>query len=398
MATSKFERLGGPGKFGAWVRYGGKPITQQQLDFAVKNYSVAILQPWELEAARYLKKHAPQMVVLAYKCLSSTRSYEPGPIYSSGLSFAQAVSLANSGKDFFAYRLNGDRIEWKGYPKHYQMQVWNPGYRWYWVDSVVREMRDSPFDGVMGDNDVENDYYGLNLPIQGAPSMTTIREGLDRLVASAGAELNGIGKILVPNIAESRLRWGKWERHSAYGGGFEEVWLGWGPNDYLASPYAVMQGRDIARGSGGDVSLGVYLTGLKRGASTQKKVTILRTPLSDRKSPLTGTDENFLYGLAGFWVFGGGNFTGISATHHDAYDEIPHAPELTFDLGDAAGGIVVQGTVQTRTFTRGWAALNTGSKDVTVKVPSHLVDAANRPVPSSFTLRAHQGVVYRRKA
>lgn len=278
MATSKFERLGGPGKFGAWVRYGGKPITQQQLDFAVKNYSVAILQPWELEAARYLKKHAPQMVVLAYKCLSSTRSYEPGPIYSSGLSFAQAVSLANSGKDFFAYRLNGDRIEWKGYPKHYQMQVWNPGYRWYWVDSVVREMRDSPFDGVMGDNDVENDYYGLNLPIQGVPSMTTIREGLDRLVASAGAELNGIGKILVPNIAESRLRWGKWERHSAYGGGFEEVWLGWGPNDYLASPYAVMQGRDIARGSGGDVSLGVYLTGLKRGASTQKKVTILRTP------------------------------------------------------------------------------------------------------------------------
>ena len=396
--ANKLTRLGGPGKFGAWVRYGGKPITQQQLDFAVKNYSVAILQPWELDAARYLKKRAPQMVVLAYKCLSSTRSYEPGPIYSSGVSYPLAQSMANSGKDFFAHRLNGDRIEWKGYPKHFQMQVWNPGYRWYWVDSVVREMRDSPFDGVMGDNDVENDYYGLNLPIQGVPSMTTIREGLDRLVASAGAELNGIGKILVPNIAESRLRWGKWERHSAYGGGFEEVWLGWGPNDYLASPYAVMQGRDIARGSGGDVSLGVYLTGLKRGASTQKKVTILRTPLSGRKSPLTGTDENFLYGLAGFWVFGGGNFTGISATHHDAYDEIPHAPELTFDLGDAAGGIVVQGTVQTRTFTHGWAALNTGSKDVTVKVPSGLVDAANRPVPLSFTLRAHQGVVYRRKA
>lgn len=395
--ANKLNRLGGPGKFGAWVRYGGKPITQQQLDFAVKNYSVAILQPWELEAARYLKKHAPQMVVLAYKCLSSTRSYEPGPIYSSGLSFAQAVSLANSGKDFFAHRLNGDRIEWKGYPKHYQMQVWNPGYRWYWVDSVVREMRDSPFDGVMGDNDVENDYYGLDLPIQGVPSMTTIREGLDRLVASAGAELNGIGKILVPNIAESRLRWGKWERHSAYGGGFEEVWLGWGPNDYLASPYAVMQGRDIARGSGGDVSLGVYLTGLKRGASTQKKVTILRTPLSDRKSPLTGTDENFLYGLAGFWVFGGGTFTGISATHHDAYDEIPHAPELTFDLGDAAGGIVVQGTVQTRTFTRGWAALNTGDREATVTVPTGMIDAKGVSVPATVKLAGHRGLVLRRR-
>ncbi|CNJ04336.1 Uncharacterised protein [Mycobacterium tuberculosis] len=397
--ANKLTRLGGPGKFGAWVRYGGKPITQQQLDFAVKNYSVAILQPWELDAARYLKKRAPQMVVLAYKCLSSTRSYEPGPIYSSGVSYPLAQSMANSGKDFFAHRLNGDRIEWKGYSKHYQMQVWNPGYRWYWVDAVVREMRDSPFDGVMADNDVENDYYDLNLPIQGVESMTKIREHLDFLVAYAGIELNKIGKILVPNIAEARLRWGKWERHSAYGGGFEEVWLGWGPNDYLTSPYAVMQGREIANGSAGDVNLGATFAGLGgRSAASQKKVTILRTPLSDRKAPITGTDENFLYGLAGFWVFGGGAFTGISATHHDAYDEIPHAPELSYDLGDPVGGIIAQKTAQTRAFTNGWAALNTGSKDVTVKVPSGLVDAANRPVPSSFTLRAHQGVVYRRKA
>ena len=316
--ANKLTRLGGPGKFGAWVRYGGKPITQQQLDFAVKNYSVAILQPWELDAARYLKKRAPQMVVLAYKCLSSTRSYEPGPIYSSGVSYPLAQSMANSGKDFFAHRLNGDRIEWKGYPKHFQMQVWNADYRWHWVDAVVREMRDSPFDGVMADNDVENDYYGLDLPIQGVESMTKIREHLDFLVAYAGIELNKIGKILVPNIAESRLRYGKWERHSAYGGGFEEVWLGWGPNDYLSSPYAVMQGREIANGSTGDVNLGTTFAGLGgRSAASQKKVTILRTPLSDRKAAITGTDENFLYGLAGFWVFGGGAFTGISATHHD---------------------------------------------------------------------------------
>ena len=306
--------------------------------------------------------------------------------------------MENSFKDFFAHRLNGYSIEWKGYPNHFQMQVWNADYRWQWVDAVVREMRNSPFDGVMADNDVENDYYDLNLPIQGVESMTKIREHLDFLIAYAGIELNKIGKILVPNIAESRLRYGKWERHSAYGGGFEEVWLGWGPNDYLSSPYAVMQGREIANGSAGDVNLGATFAGLGgRSAASQKKVTILRTPLSDRKAPITGTDENFLYGLAGFWVFGGGAFTGISATHHDAYDEIPHAPELSYDLGDPVGGIIAQKTAQTRAFTRGWAALNTGSKDVTVKVPSNLVDAANRPVPSSFTLRAHQGVVYRRR-
>ena len=106
------------------------------------------------------------------------------------------------------------------------MQVWNADYRWQWVDAVVREMRNSPFDGVMADNDVENDYYDLNLPHPGVESMTKIREHLDFLVAYAGIELNKIGKILVPNIAESRLRYGKWSVIAPTVAALREVWLG----------------------------------------------------------------------------------------------------------------------------------------------------------------------------
>ena len=201
-------RAGTPGKFGAWIRYGGDPISEEQLAFAAQNYAVAILQPWELDAARYLKEQSPNMVVLAYKCLSSSRAYEPGPIYSSGVSYKYAQDLLNTtGKDLFARRLDGSLIEWSGYWQHYQMAVWSADYRWQWVHSVVEELRNSPFDGVMADNDVENDYYGLNLPIQGVESITTIRQHLDFLISFAGIELNKIGKILVPNIAESRLRW-----------------------------------------------------------------------------------------------------------------------------------------------------------------------------------------------
>ncbi len=54
---------------------------------------------------------------------------------------------------------------------------------------------------------------------------------------------------------------------------------------------------------------------------------------------------------------------GISSTHHDAYDEIPHASEFSYNLGDPVGDIIAQFTAQTRAFTRGWVALNTGSKD-----------------------------------
>ena len=52
-------RAGTPGKFGAWIRYGGDPISEDQLAFAAQNYAVAILQPWELDAARYLKEQSP---------------------------------------------------------------------------------------------------------------------------------------------------------------------------------------------------------------------------------------------------------------------------------------------------------------------------------------------------
>lgn len=387
-------RAGTPGRFGAWVRYGGKPITQEQMEFAAEHYAVAILQPWEQEAARYLKNISPQMVVLAYKCLSSTRAYESGPIYSSGVSWEVAQQALQEGKDLYARRNDGSLIEWNSYSQHYQMAVWNPDYRWYWMNSVVNELRDSPFDGVMGDNDVENDYYGLNLPIQGAESMATIRSGLDSLIEYAGKALNDVGKILVPNIAESRLRWGKWETHSAYGGGFEEVWLGWGSHEFLDSTYAMLQSRHIGRGSEGHVQLS-YDTGLKLQGRSAPKVTILRTPRGDERAP-NGTDENLLYGLAGFWIFGGGRFTGINSTVHDSYNDTPFSPELNFDLGQGESAIKSDGTVHERSFTNGWAAINLGTSSRMVQVPHGLKDALDNTPPSTLTLKAHHGVIYRR--
>src|SRR5437763_12149547 len=76
-------------RHGAWIRY-GDPVRSEQVDFAIANYQVAILQPWETDVARQLKDARPDMTVLCYKCLSSTRSYEHGPNYSSGLSYHEA--------------------------------------------------------------------------------------------------------------------------------------------------------------------------------------------------------------------------------------------------------------------------------------------------------------------
>ncbi|MHA7210051.1 putative glycoside hydrolase [Arthrobacter sp. MDT1-65] len=354
---------------GAWIRY-GDPLLPGQLEFAAEHYRVAILQPWEVDAAKELKRLRPDMTVLCYKCLSSTRSYEPGPVFSSGISSREAEE-ADGG--WFARRLDGTRLEWERYPGHWQMRVWDPGYQRRWVDNVVGELEDSPFDGVMADNDVFDDYYGLRLPIEGLADMAALRTALGDLVAAAGTALNAVGKILVPNIAESRREPGRWEAHAAFGGGFEEVWLGYSPVD-LFDPATAEAQLSQAAGPG---------------------LAILRVPTDgDDRHP------NFTYGLSAFWIFGEGRGA-YSATAHDDYSRLQYAPELDWQLG--APRTAPQGGKHTwwREFDGGFAAVNLnqdGRRRRRVRIPAGLVDAEGRPAPSSVVLPPHRGVLFRRPA
>lgn len=365
---------------GAWIRY-GNPVDPQQLAFAAEHYRAAILQPWETDAARELKRLRPDMSVLAYKCLSSTRSYEPGPVYTSGVSYAEAEAGAggadgadDGGADdggWFATRLDGSRIEWDRYPGHWQMRVWDPGYQQRWVANVVAELHDSPFDGIMADNDVFEDYYGLRPPITGATDMAAFRAALADLVTSAGTALNGIGKILVPNIAESRREPGRWQAHAAYGGGFEEVWLGYSPVDLFDPVTAEAQ---LAQAAGPGLS-------------------ILRVPTDGDDS-----HPNFTYGLSAFWIFGAGRGA-YSATGHDDYSRTQHAPELDWDLGDPQTDPQGRNHTWWREFDRGFAAVNfnsDGRRRRRVRIPAGLVDAAGRPAPSSYVVPPHRGVLFLR--
>lgn len=352
---------------GAWVRY-GDPIEAHEIDFAVEHYRAAIIQPWELEAAAELKRRRPDMTVLCYKCLSSTRAYEPGPIYTSGVNYAEAEA---AGGDWFATRRDGTRIQWQRYAEHWQMRVWDPAYRRRWVENVVAELADSPFDGVMADNDVFDDYYGLDLPLSDLESLADLRAALGELVTSAGQALQAHGKILVPNIAESRRTPGRWAEHSRFGGGFEEVWLGWAP-DKLFDPWTVDRQLEQLHHDG----VGIF------------------------RVPTDGTDHhpNFLYGLAAFWIFGEGRGA-YSATGHDDYSQLQYVPELDFQLGSPVGEPVQRGHLWWREFTGGFAAVNfsqDGRSRKKIKIPADMVDGAGEPAPKKHVLKPHHGLVLRR--
>jgi hypothetical protein len=347
------------------LRYGW-PIRKEEIEFAVEHYQVAVLQPWEADAMEALKSARPDMTVLAYKCLSSTRSYEPGPIFSSGVGHAAAVE---AGEHWFAHRGDGSRIEWAGYPGHWQMAVWQPDYRSAWCTAVAQEFRNTRWDGVMADNDVFDDYYGLEPPLDGGIGMSDIRSALDVLVREAGERLNAVGKLLVPNIAESRREPGRWHRHAAYGGGFEEVWLAYGPDDYLDTNTVLLQAEEV-RGPG---------------------LTIMRVA-SD------GTDghPNFTYGLAAFWIFGGGKGGAFTASAHDANSGTPFRPEQDWDLGQPTEPVQGDGSSLQRRFSNGWAAVNIADAgaEVHLDVPPGMRDADGRPAPPTVALAPHRGVLF----
>jgi hypothetical protein len=353
---------------GAWIRY-GDPLDDDQVQFAVDHYAVAILQPWETEALSTIKQARPDLVVLCYKCMSSTRDYEDGSILSSGVGYQEAEE---NGEQWFAHRRDGTtRIQWNSYPGHWQMAVWEPEYCERWCDNVADELEGSLWDGVMADNDVYDDYYGLEPPIEGGRKMSDIRQALDRLVAAAGQRVNALDKLFVPNIAESHRERGRWDRHAAFGGGFEEVWLAHGPDDYFDPDTALTQVAE-AEGPG---------------------LTIMRVA-SD------GTDHhpNFLYGLAAFWVFGGGKGGAVTATAHDGYSVTPFIPELDFDLGTPLEEPRRKGNGWSRAFTNGWAAVNLNSnrrRKITFQVPRALWQMNGAMSwPESVRLSPHEGAVY----
>lgn len=310
------------------------------------------------------------MTVLVYKCLSSTRSYESGPVYTSGVGFDEAEE---AGEHWFAHREDGSRIEWSGYGGHWQMAVWEAEYRERWRDQVLDELEDSPWDGVMADNDVFEDYYGLNPPVEGGRSMVDIRHALDEFVPFVGQGLNDIGKMLVPNIAESRREPGRWGRHAAFGGGYEEVWLAYSPEDYLDPVTLAVQAAEV----------------------TGPGLTVMRTA-----SDGTNGHRNFTFGLATFWVFGGGAGGAFTATAHDGYSVTPFIPQLNWDLGQPLEEARQRGNGWYRSFSDGWAGVNFNSgkrRKITLAVPPGLQDVTGQPAPDRVTLGPHEGVLFTRE-
>lgn len=331
-----------------WNAIGDTP-TEAELDAVPGRYDVVILNPWETGALARLREVAPDVTVLVYKDLSSTRSYTDDAVLPTGVGYADAD---RDHPEWFALDTAGRRIEWETYPGHWQMAVWDPAYRAEWTANVVAETVEQGWDGVFADNDFARLGFYSDAVLAGSPNQSeadqVVREGLDALVAEAGTALVEQGKVLVPNVSEARLFPGRWEEHTRFGGGMEEH-FGYFDSD-----------------GGGEFLTDADPTGwlaqtAQVGFADRLSLTITRA--------VPGDDRAQRYGYLSAAVRGEGR-TCWQVSTTGRYSTPEWTPAQGVPLGAPRGpGERQDSGVWTREFDGGWVAVNPTTEAATVTPP-----------------------------
>lgn len=300
-----------------------------------------------------------------YKDFSSTRSYAaPGDRIPAGIDYTTAAKQHPS---WFATDTRGARIEWNGYPGHWQMAVWGQAYQQAWTENVTAEAVAEGWDGVFADNDFAHlSFYSGALPAgtqDRDQADLRIRTGLDQLVTRAGTALAARGKILVPNVSEAPVP-------RAVGAALPVRGCDGGELRVLARTARRtgpgLERADLAAGS--DHRYGAADHGQRRPAGAAVR-------LRQRRRP------------------GGGATAWMGATT-PTYTSADWSPLQQLQLGTATGPPVLSASgVWSRTFTGGWIAVNPTDRPQPVAPPAGLRPAAGSTTPAG-TVAAADAVLF----
>ncbi|MCS7477272.1 putative glycoside hydrolase family 15 protein [Umezawaea endophytica] len=212
-----------------WYGIGDSP-SARDIRLAAQRYDVVVLNAMETAAMRQLHQLNPKIKVLVYKDLSSTRNYQGAVIGDQDAAYLPSGLGYNTAQrehpGWFALDTTGKRIEWNGYPMHWQMTVWDKAYQQAWTKAVTAEVTREGWDGVLADNDFNSLSHYSRAVLAGTADVKAtdrlLRDGLDEFLGVAGEALTKAGKLFVPNVSETHLTPGRWTAHSRFGGAMEE--------------------------------------------------------------------------------------------------------------------------------------------------------------------------------
>ncbi|PID30886.1 hypothetical protein CR983_02385 [Candidatus Saccharibacteria bacterium] len=228
LETNTTPPLPALARYGHWVCNSGMP-SQATLEAAAGHkLSYTTFNYDRREYAEQLKELDPDVSIMIYICLSSARDYEPTEAIAGAVSWNDAVA-----NDWLALDVNGDRMPWGGYGGHYQAKVWDSAYQDAYIAHIDAVLQDPLVDGIWADNDMWTlQWYNENFFAGTSSREETdqkLRDGLDVLVARAGAHARSLGKFLMPNYSEGRNSLPRHAVHAEAGGGIcEEQFANWG--------------------------------------------------------------------------------------------------------------------------------------------------------------------------
>ncbi|MEC3977325.1 putative glycoside hydrolase family 15 protein [Amycolatopsis sp. H20-H5] len=358
-----------------WYGIGDSP-SAADLTLAAQRYDVVVLNATETAAMRRLHELNPQMKVLVYKDLSSVRNYagaviggNDAPYLPSGVGYYAAQ---REHPQWFAQDTRGQRIEWQGYPKHWQTAVWDKTYQQAWATAVLGEVTREGWDGVLADNDFNSLSFYSSAVLAGtadaAATDRVLRDGLDSLLSVAGDAFRDVGKVFVPNVSETHLVPGRWTAHSRFGGAMEENF-----------------GFREDGGTGGLLTFrGNEFNELRAQAALGESWLLLVTRTRGIR------DERAGYASAA--LLAGPRTCWTPATTPDYRNPEWSALQAT-GLGEAVDAATRQPNgIWTREFTNGWVAVNPTHAAVPLTPPAGLVTPDGKP-SAPADLAAADGLV-----
>ncbi|MFI9011124.1 putative glycoside hydrolase family 15 protein [Actinosynnema sp. NPDC053489] len=382
-AASTGEDTGGGGRVRSfWVHLNDTPVSDEMAATEARRRSYVVLNAWQGDLLAKLKAANPAVRVFVYKDLSSTRSYA----CRDGVDDAElpaGVGYCAAERDhpeWFLLDQSGRRLEYDGYPGHWQMDVGNTAYQDAWADNVIKSSTAAGFDGVWMDNALfPCDAYHPGVCPAKYPTDAAVQAAYVSMLANTRDRFVAAGLTTIANLSNARVHGDAWTTYTEYlDGGFDEWWLAFDDDDLLPE-YADGWSKQVAEIAANEA----------RG-----KITLVQP----HHGP-TG-DRAHRYALASYLMAAGDRSAIASLNRTDGYgDPSPWPAEYDWDLGTPSGPYRSVGpNVFVRDFSCGTAVVNanrTDDKAVTVPLDGGHVDERGASV-DRVSLPGTSGAVLRK--
>src|SRR5207245_4996307 len=135
--------------------------------------------------------------------------------------------------DWFLLDQSGNRVQWRGYPGHWWMDVGNAAYQDAWLNHVLPELKANGWDGVWIDTAISNPVYYLQSgeALAKYPTQVSYQTATDSFLAHVGPQLTAAGFAAVPNLGGADgdgSLFVKWANYTSGAG--RELWGRYGPS------------------------------------------------------------------------------------------------------------------------------------------------------------------------